>query len=112
MSLRIPRPVNRVLDVAGRHPQAAQGVVAATFLSIGALTILTSPLAASAVVGLFTVYIAVLGHVLQVARLRDRLRQTEYDLAAERAENARLRTGDASAPTVQLRSIGEGGEAL
>lgn len=112
MSFRIPRPVNRLLDAAARHPQATRGVILATFLSVGALAILTSPLATWTIAALFTVYVAGLGHILQVARLRDRLRQTEYDLAAERAEVARLRAGDGSAPTMQLRSIGDGGEAL
>ena len=112
MTLRIPRPVNRALDAAAHHPRAVLGTALVAFLSVTAVTILTAPLAAWAVGAAFVVYLAVVGHVARVTRLRARLRQTEYDLAAERAANARLRTGDGTAPTVQLRTIGESGEAL
>ncbi|WP_075906401.1 hypothetical protein [Actinomadura sp. CNU-125] len=100
------------MDAAARHPQATLGVTGAAFFAITATTVLTSPLAAWITGAAFVVYMAAVGHILRVAQLRSRLRQTEYDLAAERAEVARLRTGDASAPTVQLRSIGEAGESL
>ncbi|WP_165975223.1 hypothetical protein [Actinomadura rubrisoli] len=45
-------------------------------------------------------------------RLREALKQVHYDKGALEAELAERRMGDPSAPTTELRTIGEGGEPV
>lgn len=110
MRLCIPRPVNRVLDAAARHPRWFGTVLLAGLLSVAAGAVWWSPIVAGALAGLLVVYVAGAGHWLRVTRLREQVRQRDYDLAAADAEIRRLRAGDPSAPTAQLRPIGDRGE--
>lgn len=110
MTTRIPRPVNRALDYLVRHPKRLDAVLLAGLLGMVAACVWWSLAAAVVLAGLLVAYIAAVGHWLRVARLREQVQQAAYDLAAERAENARLRAGDPSAPTAQLHTIGDRGE--
>lgn len=110
MRIRIPRPVNRVLDAAARHPRWFGTVLAVGLLSVAAGAVWWSPIVAGALAGLLVAYIAGAGHWLRVAWLREQLAQRDYDLAAAQAELRALRQGDPSAPTAQLRPIGDRGE--
>ena len=110
MRIRIPRPVNRALDAAARHPRRFDLGLLAGLLAVSASAVWWSPLAAVLLAVLLVVYIAVAAHWLRVTRLREQVAQSRYDLAAAQAELYALRQGDASAPTAQLRPIGDRGE--
>ena len=112
MTVRIPRRVNRALDAVDAHPRTASAAVIAGAVALPLAAVWLSHVGAAVAAGLLAVYVAAMGHRLRVLRLREQIRQLDYDLAAERAENARLRAGDPSAPTMRLRSIGEAGERL
>lgn len=110
MRIRIPRPINRALDAAARHPRWLDAVLLAGLLTLVAAAVWWSPFVAGALAGLLVAYVAGAGHWLRVARLREQVRQRDYDLAAKDAELRALRQGDPSAPTAQLRPIGDRGE--
>lgn len=110
MRIRIPGPVNRALDAVTRHPKRLNVGLLVGLLALAAVAVWWSLIAAAVLAVLLVAYLAGVGHWLRVARLREQVRQANYDLAAERAENARLRAGDPTAPTAQLRPIGDRGE--
>lgn len=112
MRIRIPRPINRALDAAARHPRRLSMVLLTGLLALAAAVVWWSLAAAVVLACLLVAYIAGAGHWLRVARLREQVRQRDYDLAAADAEIRRLRAGDPTAPTMRLRSIGEAGERL
>jgi hypothetical protein len=98
------------LDAAARHPRWTSLVLLAGLLSVAAGAVWWSLTAAAVLAGLLVVYVAGAGHWLRVARLREQIAQRDYDLAAKDAELRHLRQGDPSAPTAQLRPIGDRGE--
>ncbi len=110
MRIRIPRPVNRALDAAARHPRRLDTVLLAGLLALAAAVVWWSPVAAGVLAGLLVAYIAGASWWLQVTRLREQIAQRDYDLAAKDTELRALRQGDPSAPTAQLRPIGDRGE--
>lgn len=110
MRIRIPRPINRVLDAAARHPRSLSTVLLAGLLALAAAVVWWSLTTAGVLACLLVAYIAGAAHWLQVARLREQIAQRDYDLAAKDAELRALRQGDPSAPTAQLRPIGDRGE--
>lgn len=111
MTVRIPGPVNRFLDAVDAHPRTTAVAVIAGAVVLPVTAALLNRTAAAVAAGLLLVYVLAMGHRLRVLQLREQVRQRDYDLAAERAEVARLRAGDPSAPTAQLRSIGDRGES-
>lgn len=110
MSVRIPGPVNRALDGAHRHPRAVAAVIVAAAGTGGLAFYWASPVAATIAAALLLLYVISAFFTVRELQLRETIRQLRYDLAAERRENERLRAGDPSAPTAQLRSIGDRGE--
>lgn len=110
MSIRIPRTVNRALDTVGRYQVVAAGVAIAVIAAVAVTW--RSPAALAGAVAAMVGLAVIAAYEVQERRLRERLRQAEYDRDAERAENARLRAGDPSAPTAQLRTLGDRGESL
>ena len=112
MKIRIPRPVNRGLDAVTEHPRAAVVAVVVGAVVLPVIAVWVSPPVAVFIAVTMAAYTVGARYRLRIQRLEEQVRQAEYDLAAERAENARLRAGDPSAPTAQLRQIGEAGELL
>ncbi|MEV4672676.1 hypothetical protein AB0K34_13560 [Actinomadura sp. NPDC049382] len=102
--------MNQALDTAARHPRRLNTVLLAGLLALVAAVVWWSLTAAVVLACLLVAYIAGAGWWLQVARLREQVRQCDYDLAAARSELRALRQGDPSAPTAQLRPIGDRGE--
>ncbi|TYK45214.1 hypothetical protein [Actinomadura decatromicini] len=112
MSIRIPTRVNKALDAAERHQWAAVAAVIAYAVTVLVVAVIVGHLTAGfTAMALGAMAFIVLHDRAREARLREQLRQRDYDLAAERREIERLRAGDPSAPTAQLRPIGESGEA-
>ena len=107
MSVRIPRPLNRVLDSAARHQRWFTSLLTVGLFVLVAGAVWWSPVAAAALGGLLVVYSAATWAWLRIVSLREQVRQRDYDLAAAHAEIRRLRQGDPSAPTAQLRPIGD-----
>lgn len=103
MTIRIPRPVDLAWDWVGRNPDV---LIPAVILPAAALVAFVNPWAA-VIVGLlgWVVFELVAHRVGMVARLRARVRDLEYDLAAAMAENRRLRQGDPTARTIGLLPI-------
>ena len=111
MSVRIPRPVNRTLDAVSTHPRAVVTAVVVAGIALPVAAALLSLTGAAAVAGgTALAYVLATVHRLRVSGLKEQIRQRDYDLAAERAQVERLSVGDPSAPTAQLRQIGETGE--
>lgn len=110
MRVRIPTPVNRVLDRVEHHRRVAVGSTAAVILTAAVGLVWASPYAAVIAAGCLAVYVTGVWFAVREMRIREALRQAAYDLAAERQENALLRAGDPTAPTAQLRHIGDHGE--
>jgi hypothetical protein len=108
--IRIPKPVNAVLDAPDRHPRVAVAVVAGCALAWPVALYWASPLAAVIAGCGLLLFVGAMVFTGREMRWRETVRQRDYDLAAERRENARLRTGDPTAPTTQLRHIGDRGE--
>lgn len=111
MRIRIPTRLNQALDA----------VELGQWVSVAVMTVLSAAVLAVAVVmdqvqaGLGAVGIGALAFLgatsrARESRLREQIRQRDYDLAAKDAEIARLSAGDATAPTAQFLSIGESGE--
>ena len=112
MSVRIPRLLNRALDVAARHQRPFTGLLTVGLLGLAAAAVWWSLLAATALGALLLAYSVGAWAWLRIVSLREQVRQRDYDLAAAHAEIRRLRQGDPSAPTAQLRPIGDRGEQL
>lgn len=110
MRVRIPTRINRALDAAQRYPRALVAVVSGTAVAWPVAVHWASPVAAVITGAVLAVYVVVVLFTIRVMRLRETIRQLAYDSAAKDAEIARLSAGDPSAPTAQLRPIGEGGE--
>jgi membrane protein implicated in regulation of membrane protease activity len=104
--------VNRALDAVAEHPRVTSGAVLVAGVVLPVAAVWVSLTGAAAVAGVMAAYVLALGHRIRVLRLKEQLQQRDYDLAAERAEVARLRAGDPTAPTTQLRPIGDRGELL
>jgi hypothetical protein len=108
VSFRIPTRLNSALDWASRNRLPLTGSVAALAVAIAAQT-----QSAAVAAGICAAMAA--GAVLTVLslgwrRAREERAQAQYDLRALQNELAEARTGDPSAPTMQLRAIGESGE--
>ena len=111
MRIRIPNPVNQALDTVGRRQRLVS--VAVVSAAAGALTVaafMDQLAAVSGAVGVGALLLLGAMSRAREARLREQVRQRDYDLAAKDAEIARLSAGDATAPTAQLRPIGDRGE--
>lgn len=109
MSVRIPGPINSAIDAVTRHRFPVIGVTGGAAWTGVALS---HSAALGAGAAAFTAGAAVIAVVdLQMRRLRDRAEQAEYNERAALRDVAAARAGDPSAPTVQLRTIGEGGES-
>lgn len=108
MSVRIPTRLNRALDWASRNrmPLAGGSIAAVVLFAAG-----TQSVAVAAGLGAAMSFGGVLA-VLVVDRrhAREERAQAQYDLRALKNELDEARAGDPSAPTVQLRTIGETGE--
>jgi hypothetical protein len=102
--------VNRTLDAVAEHPRVTAGAVLGAGVALPVAAVWVSLTGAAVVAGVMAAYVLALGHRVRVLRLRDQIRQLEYDSASDRAEIARLRAGDPTAPTAQLRPIGDRGE--
>lgn len=110
LRIRIPGPVNRALDAAHRHPRAVTAVVAGCAVAWPLAVYWASPAAAVIVGAVLALYVAGTVAAVRDARLREEIRQLRYDLAATEQIIKRLSAGDPSAPTAQLRPIGDRGE--
>lgn len=111
MRIRIPNPVNRVLDMAGRYPRSVATVVSATAVTWSLTLVWISLLAAALVAAGLVLFVVVGWFAVRDLQRKEVVRQLRYDMAAKDAQIARLSAGDPSAPTAQLRQIGEAGEA-
>lgn len=110
MSIRIPGSVNRVLDTVGRRPRVAAAIVAGAALAWPLAVVWASP-AAAVIAGCgLLLYIAGVWFTVRELRYREIIRQQAYDLAAAQQIIKRLSAGDPTAPTAQLRPIGDRGE--
>lgn len=112
MNPRIPRPVNTVLDAAHRHPRAVIAVVAGAAVAWSVALYWASPIAAVITAAVLAVYVVVMVFTVREMRLREMVRQRDYDLAAANQIIKRATAGDPTAPTTQLRPIGDRGEPL
>lgn len=108
MTVRIPTRLNRTLDWVSRNRMPlAGGYIAATALFAAE----TQSVAVAAGLGAAMCFGGVLTVlVIDRRRAREERAQAQYDLRALQNELDEARAGDPSAPTVQLRTIGEGGE--
>jgi hypothetical protein len=108
MSVRIPAPVNLLLDWSSRNRLHITGAVVGV---VWAAAVASQSLTVGAAATVFTVGISLIAvHTIRTRRLRESLAQARYDNAALEAQLADCRTGDPTDPTVQLRTIGETGE--
>lgn len=112
MRIRIPTRINRVLDGVGRHQWAVSAAVSAAAVVLLAAAVWVSRTGAGIATGLLLVVFITGTYGARIRQLREQVRQRDYDMAAKDAEIARLSAGDPTAPTTQLRSIGDGGELL
>jgi hypothetical protein len=108
VSFRIPAPVNTALDWVSRNRWPITGASVA-------LAVVTAAYTQSAAVAAGACAAMAAGAVLTVLcingrHLRKALAQARYDMGAMQDELDERRTGDPTAPTVQLRTIGDGGE--
>ena len=111
MRIRIPAPINQALDAFGRSQLLVSVAVVSAAAGALAVAVVMDQLAAGfGVVGMGGLLLLGVMSRVRESRLREQVRQRDYDLAAQAAEIARLSAGDPSAPTAQLRSIGESGE--
>lgn len=110
MRIRIPTPLNRAIDTAQAHPRISLIVGSALAVAWPVAVWWASP--AAAVITAVGLSLYVVGGVVATRFLwyRETIRQLRYELAAERLKNARLREGDPSALTAQIRPIPDGGE--
>lgn len=110
MSLRIPAPVNRLLDVLARHPAATACTVIVLFPSSGLALLLVTWWAPALIAALALVDFAVTYHLVTLRLWKDRAQQAESDLGIAVHRIAVLEAGDPDSPTAQLHVIGGRGE--
>src|SRR5690606_12653857 len=110
MRVRIPGPVNRALDAAHRNPRVVIAVVAAGAVAWPLALYWASPTAPVITRCVLLLYVGGPLAAVRAARLREEIRQLRYDLAAAEQIIKRLSAGDPTAPTAQLRPIGDRGE--
>lgn len=110
MKVRIPKPVNAALDAAHRNPRVVVAVAAAGAVAWPLALYWASPTAAVITGCVLLLYVVATLAAVRDARLREEIRQLRYDLAAAEQIIKRLSVGDPSAPTAQLRPIGDRGE--
>jgi hypothetical protein len=108
--IRIPAPVNRALDAVEHRQWAASAAVSVAAVALLVAAALGARTPAGIAAGVLLVAFLTGSYRVRVRRLQEQVRQRDYDLAAQAAEIARLSAGDATAPTTQLRFIGESGE--
>lgn len=108
MSVRIPTGVNGALDWASRNRLPITGTAVALAVVAAAYTQSVAVAAGACAAMSFGAVLAVL--VIDRRRAREERAQAQYDLRALQNELDEARSGDPSAPTVQLRTIGDGGE--
>ena len=112
MRIRIPTRVNQALDAVERGRWVSAAVMVAAAVAVAAVALALDHLTAGfAVMGITALLFLAATSSRREARLREQVRQAEYNLAAERRANEQLRAGDPSAPTAQLRPIGDRGES-
>jgi hypothetical protein len=110
MTVRIPTRVNRILDLVATPPHAPI-TAAVSVLAVAAVGLVwVSHTAAAATAGVLGVVLVAACHIVRVAAWKDRAVQAESDLRIAEHKIAQLEAGDPSAPTAQLRTIGETGE--
>jgi hypothetical protein len=111
MRIRIPNRVNRALDAVERGRWVSAAVMVAAAVAVVAVAVAMDQMQAGfGAVGIGALAYLTADSWARGARLREQIRQRDYELAAERRANKQLREGDPSAPTAQLRAIGESGE--
>lgn len=108
MTVRIPARVNRALDWVSRNRLPMIGAACALAVVAAAYTQSVAVAAGTCAAMTFGAVLTVLG--INRRRLREDLAQARYDIGAMQDELDERRAGDPSAPTAQLRTIGEGGE--
>jgi Flp pilus assembly protein TadB len=108
--VRIPKPVNRVLDAPHRHPRVTVAVVAGCALAWPVALYWASPLAAVIAGCGLLLFVGATVFTSREMRWRETVRQRDYDIAALNQIIKQLSAGDPSAPTAQLRPIGDRGE--
>lgn len=110
MSFRIPTRVNRVLDMVATPPHAPI-TAAASVLAVAAVGLVwVSHTAAAATTGVLGAFLLLACHIMRVGVWKERAVQAESDLRIAQHRITQLEAGDPTAPTAQLRTIGDGGE--
>lgn len=111
MRIKIPAPVNLLLDAAAHHRLAIAAAVVIVLAGGAAALWRMSPQLAWAAGGVLLGYVAVAYHLIQIGGRDERIKQLEYDKAALFEENKTLKQGDPSGPTatfLAIRDVGEG----
>lgn len=109
MTIRIPRPVNVVLDRLGRHP--ALTAVASLAAALGALSLVHWSAAITVAYGVSGVVAGACWRRDETADLRDERDALLREVGRQDEELRRIRLGDACSMTAQIHTIPEEGSA-
>lgn len=108
--VRIPGPVNAVLDTAAQHRFAVAAALVIVVAGVAVALWWESPRLTGGAGAVVVVYAVVAYHVIQIRRRDEVIKDLQYNLNIANRDLEKLKEGDPSGPTLSLPKIGDMGE--